>query len=129
MDPTFNTVSSQKIQNWIGVIGANFAEFLISIFGLTAYLFPALIVLIAWNVFRRNRLQISLRQVLGYFFFIGSVSSFAALFGFHGGILGVFSKQFFFGLLGKIGATVLLLAFLTVAIILITSFKLKTNKD
>ena len=129
MDPTFNTVSSQKIQNWIGGIGANFAEFLISIFGLTAYLFPALIVLIAWNVFRRNRLQISLRQVLGYFFFIGSVSSFAALFGFHGGILGVFSKQIFFSLLGTIGTTVLLLAFLTVAIILITSFKLKTNKD
>ena len=29
MDPTFNTASSQKVQNWIGVAGANFAEFLI----------------------------------------------------------------------------------------------------
>ena len=28
MDPTFNTESSQKVQNWIGVVGANFAEFL-----------------------------------------------------------------------------------------------------
>ena len=25
-DPTFNTASSQKVQNWIGVVGANVAE-------------------------------------------------------------------------------------------------------
>ncbi len=48
MDPTFNTASSQKVQNWIGVVGANFAEFLISIVGLTAYLLPALIVLMVF---------------------------------------------------------------------------------
>ena len=29
-DPTFNTASSQKVQNWIGVVGANFAEALFS---------------------------------------------------------------------------------------------------
>ena len=80
-------------------------------------------------IFRAKDLQLSLTQLFGYFLFIASASSLAALFGFQGGILGVFFKQIFFSLLGTIGTTVLLLAFLTVAIILITSFKLKTNKD
>jgi S-DNA-T family DNA segregation ATPase FtsK/SpoIIIE len=124
MDPTFNTVSSQKIQNWVGVVGANFAEFLVSIVGLTAYLLPALIVLMAWRVFRAKDLQLSLTQILGYFLFIASVSSLAALFGFQGGILGVFFQQLFFGLLGKIGTTILLSAFFLTSILLITSLSL-----
>src|SRR5215207_5447505 len=82
MDPTFNTASSQRVQNWIGVVGANFAEFLISIVGLTAYLLPALIVLMAWRVFRAKDLRLSLTQIFGYFLFVASVSSLAALFSF-----------------------------------------------
>ncbi len=124
MDPTFNTVSSQKVQNWIGVVGANFAEFLVSIVGLTAYLLPALIVLMAWRVFRAKDLQLSLTQILGYFLFVASVSSLAALFGFQGGILGVFFQQIFFSLLGKIGTTILLSAFFLTSILLITSLSL-----
>ncbi len=124
MDPTFNTVSSQKIQNWIGVVGANFAEFLISIVGLTAYLLPALIVLMAWRVFRAKDLQLSLTQLFGYFLFIASASSFAALFGFQGGILGVFFQKIFFGLLGMIGTTILLSVFIITSLLLITSLSL-----
>lgn len=124
MDPTFNTVSSQKVQNWIGVVGANFAEFLVSIVGLTAYLLPALIVLMAWRVFRAKDLQLSLTQLFGYFLFVASASSLAALFGFQGGILGVFFQQIFFSLLGKIGTTILLSAFLLTSILLITSLSL-----
>ncbi len=124
MDPTFNTVSSQKIQNWIGVVGANFAEFLISIVGLTAYLLPALIVLMAWRVFRAKNLQLSLTQLFGYFLFIASVSSLAALFNFQGGILGVFFYQFFFGLIGKIGTTILLSVFIITSLLLITRLSL-----
>ena len=124
MDPTFNTVSSQKIQNWIGVVGANFAEFLISIIGLTAYLLPALIVLMAWRIFRAKDLQLSLAQLFGYFLFIASVSSLAALFGFQGGILGVFFQKIFFSLIGKIGTTILLSVFIITSLLLITSLSL-----
>ncbi|HVE57137.1 MAG TPA: DNA translocase FtsK 4TM domain-containing protein [Pyrinomonadaceae bacterium] len=124
MDPTFNTVSSQKVQNWVGVVGANFAEFLVSIVGLTAYFLPALIVLMAWRVFRAKDLQLSLTQILGYFLFIVSVSSLAALFGFQGGISGVFFQQIFFSLLGKIGTTILLSAFFLTSLLLITSLSL-----
>jgi S-DNA-T family DNA segregation ATPase FtsK/SpoIIIE len=124
MDPTFNTVSSQKVQNWVGVVGANFAEFLVSIVGLTAYLLPALIVLMAWRVFRAKDLQLSLTQILGYFLFVVSVSSLAALFGFQGGILGVFFEQLFLSLIGKIGTTILLSAFFLTSVLLITSLSL-----
>jgi S-DNA-T family DNA segregation ATPase FtsK/SpoIIIE len=126
MDPTFNTASSQKVQNWIGVVGANFAEFLVSIVGLTAYLLPALIVLMAWRVFRAKDLKLSLVQILGYFLFVASVSSLAALFNFQGGILGVFFQKIFFALLGKIGTTILLLALTAISALLITSLSLSS---
>ena len=124
MDPTFNTVSSQKIQNWIGVVGANFAEFLISIVGITAYLLPALVVLMAWRVFRAKDLQLSLAQIFGYLLFITAISSLAALFGFQGGILGVFFEKIFVGLIGTIGTTILLLVFAVTSLLLITSLSL-----
>ncbi|HEY8561672.1 MAG TPA: DNA translocase FtsK [Pyrinomonadaceae bacterium] len=126
MDPTFNTASSQKVQNWIGVAGANFAEFLISVVGLTAYLLPALVVLMGWRVFRAKDLQLSLMQAVGYFMFVASVSSLAALFGFQGGILGAFFYKIFYGLLGNIGAAVLLLALTAVSGLLITSLSLSS---
>src|SRR5262245_20690393 len=56
-DPTFNTASSQKVQNWIGVVGANVAEALFSAVGLVAYIFPALLALIAWRVFQAENLK------------------------------------------------------------------------
>lgn len=124
MDPTFNTVSSQKVQNWIGVVGANFADLLIQTVGLTAYLLPALIVLMAWRVFRAKDLQLSLTQIFGYLLFVTAVSSLASLFNFQGGILGVFFKQIFFSLLGTIGTTILLLVFTITSILLITSLSL-----
>lgn len=126
MDPTFNTASSQKVRNWIGVAGANFAEFLISIVGLTAYLLPALIVLMAWRVFRAKDLRLSLVQIFGYFLFIASVSSLAALFSFQGGILGAFFYKIFFSLLGKIGTTILLFALTAISVLLITSLSLSS---
>jgi S-DNA-T family DNA segregation ATPase FtsK/SpoIIIE len=126
MDPTFNTESSQKVKNWIGVAGANFAEFLISIVGLTAYLLPALIVLMAWRVFRAKDLRLSLTQIFGYFLFVASVSSLAALFNFQGGMLGAFFEKIFFSLLGNIGTTILLLALTAVSTLLITSLSLSS---
>jgi S-DNA-T family DNA segregation ATPase FtsK/SpoIIIE len=124
MDPTFNTASSQKVKNWVGVAGANFAELLISIIGITAHLLPALILLMAWRVFRARDLRLSLTQLLGYLLFVVSFSSLAALLGFQGGILGVFFEQIFLGLLGKIGTGILLSAFVAASLLLITNLSL-----
>jgi DNA segregation ATPase FtsK/SpoIIIE, S-DNA-T family len=128
MDPTFNTASSQKVQNWIGVIGANFADLLIQAIGLTSYLLPALVVLMAWRVFRAKDLQLSLTQILGYFLFVTAVSSLAAMFNFQirGGIWGAFFYRIFFSLLGNIGTTILLLSLTAISILLITSLSLSS---
>jgi S-DNA-T family DNA segregation ATPase FtsK/SpoIIIE len=120
-DPSFNTASSQKTQNWIGPVGANFAALLTSVVGLTAYFFPVLLVLIAWRFFRFKHLPFSFSRFLGYVLFVVAVSSLATLFGFYGGILGAFFAQNFSWLLSKIGAVILLTTILAAAILLITN--------
>ena len=57
-DPSVITASSQKIQNWIGVLGANISAILISAIGWTAYLLPPLLILVAWRVFKSENLAI-----------------------------------------------------------------------
>ena len=123
-DPTFNTSSTQKTQNWIGVVGANFAEALMSAVGVISYLLPGLIALMAWRVFRSQDLRLSVGHAIGYVVFVAALSSLATMFGFHGGIIGVFFQQMFFGLLGKIGTIVLLFAVAIAALILITNLSL-----
>ncbi|MBK7706825.1 MAG: DNA translocase FtsK 4TM domain-containing protein, partial [Acidobacteria bacterium] len=123
-DPTFNTSSTQKTQNWIGVVGANFAEALMSAVGVISYLLPGLVALMAWRVFRSQDLRVSVGHVIGYVVFVAALSSLAAMFGFHGGVVGVFFQQMFFGLLGKIGTIVLLFAVAVAALILITNLSL-----
>lgn len=124
-DPTFNTASSQKTQNWIGVVGANFAEILMSLIGSTAYLLPFLMLLMVWHIFRAKDLRISLAQVFSYLLLVVSLASLSKLLGFHGGIIGAFFFDFIFvALLGNIGSAVLLSAFILASFLLITNFSL-----
>src|SRR4029453_1816100 len=87
-DPTFNTASSQKVQNWIGVVGANLAEALFSAVGIVAYIFPGLLALIAWRVFQSESLRPRLSQIIGFSLIVASVSALASMIGWHGGMLG-----------------------------------------
>ena len=79
------------------------------------------------RVFRAKYLQLSLSQIFGYVLFVATVSSLAALFNFQGGILGIFTEKIFVRFLGTIGTTILLLAFLTTALLLTTSNRTKTE--
>ncbi|MGH9946126.1 MAG: DNA translocase FtsK [Pyrinomonadaceae bacterium] len=119
-DPTFNSVSSQKVKNWIGVVGANFAEFLVSVSGVTAYLFPALLGLIGWRVFQSESLKPTISRVIGYLLFILSLSSLAHIIGWHGGVTGAFFANGSVALLSTVGAAILLAATLAASIVLIT---------
>jgi S-DNA-T family DNA segregation ATPase FtsK/SpoIIIE len=120
-DPTFNTASSQKVQNWIGRVGANFAEVLLSLVGITAYLFPALMGLIAWRVFKSESLRPRPSRVVGYTLFVASVAGLASLVGWHGGLLGAMYSEAAIYLLSKIGAGILLFTTLIVSTLLITN--------
>ncbi len=123
-DPTFNTASSQKVQNWIGVVGANLAEVLFSAVGIVAYIFPALLALIAWRVFQSESLRPRVSQMIGFSLFVASISALCSLIGWHGGILGALLTTYSIRLLSTVGATVLLLALATTSILLITNFTL-----
>ncbi|MEO8574777.1 MAG: DNA translocase FtsK 4TM domain-containing protein, partial [Pyrinomonadaceae bacterium] len=123
-DPTFNTASSQKVQNWIGVVGANFAEALFSAVGLVAYIFPALLALIAWRVFQSESLRPRVSQIIGFSLFVASVAAISSLIGWHGGMLGALITTYTVRLLSTVGATVLLFALATTSVLLITNFTL-----
>jgi S-DNA-T family DNA segregation ATPase FtsK/SpoIIIE len=123
-DPTFNTASSQKVQNWIGVVGANLAEALFSAVGIVAYIFPALLALIAWRVFQSVGLRPRVSQIIGFSLFVASASALSSLIGWHGGMLGALLTTYSVRLLSTVGATVLLLALATTSVLLITNFTL-----
>ena len=120
-DPTFNTASSQRVQNWIGVVGANFAELLLSIVGITAYLLPGLLALIAWRVFQSESLRPRISRVIGFVLFIIATSGLANLIGWHGGIVGAFFSHYSVYLLSKIGAGIFLSTLFVASVLLITN--------
>ena len=123
-DWNFNTASAQKTQNWIGVVGAVIADLLFQIIGLTAYLIPLLLSLVAWSVFRTKSLVPSVSRVIGYLLFIVSASSLIAMFGWRGGLFGAFFEQNLAWLLGAIGAGILLTAICLASLIIITELSL-----
>lgn len=120
-DPTFNTVSSQKVQNWIGPVGANFAELLFSAAGVIAYLFPALLALIAWRIFQSESLRPSISRIIGFSLFVASASGLVGLAGWRGGMVGAAVARVSAHLLSTLGATILLVALFTTAVLLLTN--------
>ena len=124
-DPTIITASPFKTQNWIGVIGANAVDILFSVIGLTAYLLPAMLVLIGWRVFRAENLYLPPGRVVGFSLLIVSISgllSYSFTEGFRGGMVGAAFLKLFLPFLGSIGTLILLFTFLLAAILLITNF-------
>ncbi|HXG83530.1 MAG TPA: DNA translocase FtsK [Pyrinomonadaceae bacterium] len=121
-DPSINTSSGQKTQNWVGVFGSNIADVLFNTVGLSAYFLPPLLALVAWRSFRAAELSLSIARVAGYFLFVASFSSLAALLGLSGGLLGVFFARTLASLLGGIGAGILLAMFLAMSLLTITNF-------
>ncbi len=120
-DPTFNTASSQKVQNWIGVVGANFAELLMTIVGVTAYLLPALLALVAWRVFRSESLRPRVSRAIGFVLFVAAISGLASLIGWQGGLVGGLFSYYSVYLLSKIGAGILMMTVLVASTLVITN--------
>jgi DNA segregation ATPase FtsK/SpoIIIE, S-DNA-T family len=120
-DPSLNTSSALKTQNWIGVVGAVLSDLLFQAIGTTAYFLPFLLGLIAWRIFRSESLYAPLSRIVGYFLFVFSASGLLSLIGLRGGVLGVSLTQFFSYLIGTLGAGILLTALFLTAVLLITN--------
>ncbi|MER3431153.1 MAG: cell division protein FtsK [Blastocatellia bacterium] len=110
-------------KNWIGVIGANIAALLVSAIGWTAYLVPALIVLIAWRVYRSVGFAISKFRATGYLLFLVSLSGIAYLIDpRYGGLIGGIFPFLSVKLIGLTGTVIVLTAFFVSGLLLITNF-------
>ncbi|HQU82938.1 MAG TPA: DNA translocase FtsK 4TM domain-containing protein, partial [Pyrinomonadaceae bacterium] len=94
-DWSFNTSTSQKTQNLIGVFGAVISDLMFQAIGISAYIFPVLILLIAWRILRSETLSPSFGRILGILLFIVAASGLTSLFDFGGGIVGAVFAKFF----------------------------------
>ncbi|MCF6251421.1 MAG: DNA translocase FtsK 4TM domain-containing protein [Methylococcaceae bacterium] len=115
--------SMQTISNACGVVGAWISDFVLSIFGIMAYLFPAMILWHGYLVYTRTKMQTGkFILVIRWTGFIATVISGSAIFYLHimrlkvelpgstGGVLGQEIGDSLLIILGNSGATLLLLA-------------------
>jgi serine/threonine protein kinase len=121
-DWSLNTSSSQRTQNWIGVVGSVTADLLLQILGLSSYIFLALLGLIAWRVFTAQTLSSLFSKIDGFLLFVVSTSSFISLFNWQGGIIGAFFSTVFVYLLSPIGAGILLFTLFVLSILMLFDF-------
>jgi S-DNA-T family DNA segregation ATPase FtsK/SpoIIIE len=122
-DPSMFTSApaGQKAQNWIGPIGANFAALLFNLIGIAAYVFPLLLVLFAWRIFRGENLRPPTSRLIGFFLLLLSSAALLWMVGSQQGVINKFWYEILAGLLGKIGTGIFLLGSLVVSTILLTN--------
>ena len=109
-----------------GLVGAYLADVLLQGLGLTAYLLPVILALLAFRLFRREPRRLGLLKVLGYGMLVWGLALLVSLV--HevdlaresGGVLGGFSREFLTELFGYAG-TCAITAFLLLAAAMLMS--------
>jgi len=107
-DPSLNTASARPAwkptHNWIGMVGAYFADFALQVFGITVFIIPVFMVILGVRWWRSRAVDSWLAKALGC----------AALFTFVSGLMGLFSWHWRWmhavpieGLFGRVVADVL----------------------
>ena len=115
--------ATSPTRNWIGVVGANVAALFFMLIGWTAYLVPAMIAFIAWRVYQAAQLRLRPSRSIGYVLFLLSISGLLYMLQPpYGGVLGGAFPYLSAKLIGTTGTAIVLLAFFTVAVLLITNF-------
>jgi S-DNA-T family DNA segregation ATPase FtsK/SpoIIIE len=100
-DTSWNTSSQTHSANLVGRVGAHIADLGLQLFGLSAFVFPAVLVLLAWKWVRSENIESPLIKVLGWVLFLASMS----------GLLGLIPEvRFFSGAIPAGGLTGTLLA-------------------
>src|SRR5215467_6647226 len=54
--------ANNKTQNWIGPVGAYISDLLIQVIGVSAYVFPVLVVVTAWRIYQSEAIRPSVRR-------------------------------------------------------------------
>lgn len=117
------TGNGTSTKNLVGTLGANIASVLFNTLGWTAYLFPLLIALVAWRVYRADTLMPRPFRVAGFVGFVLSLAGLTSLFGGYGAIVGngVVAALAF---IGSVGTGILLTAIFISSLLLITNVTL-----
>lgn len=141
-DPSWSQAGFQgRIYNWVGPIGAWFADVLFFSFGRFAYVLPFLIAFIGWFLFQTSKkldeidyLTVGLRIIGSILFLIGISGllsiNFDDIFHFSaGGMMGDIVSSSLIPHFSLVGTTLLLLCFLITGITLLTGISLLTIVD
>jgi S-DNA-T family DNA segregation ATPase FtsK/SpoIIIE len=142
-DPGFSrTGDGDAVRNQIGAAGAWFADVSYSLFGLPAFLFPAMVLVTGWVIFvQRDRPEPLDRALLGTRFagFLVTLATSCGLATLHfdgaampqsaGGAFGQVVGLSLAGALGDVGGTLLLLAWWLAAVSLFTGVSWLTVMD
>ena len=126
-DRSFNTPSgSLQTQNWGGIVGAYLADLLLQGLGLSAYLLAIFLFAVSYNLFRESYQGIQLTKSGGYALFLWSVAVFTSLLretevgSAAGGIVGDLSKDFLISFFSRVGAYLIVLSALLLAVMSVT---------
>jgi S-DNA-T family DNA segregation ATPase FtsK/SpoIIIE len=123
----WGTGNSSPTHNWIGSVGAYISAFLFNAaIGWTAYVVPLLIGIIAWRIYRADPLLPKPLRILGFVFFVLTLSGLLSLvFGdLAGATVGTAVEKGISYYLGGIGAGILLFAVFFCSVLLVTNFTL-----
>ncbi|MEO6392882.1 MAG: DNA translocase FtsK [Pyrinomonadaceae bacterium] len=130
-DSSWNAASPAATRNLIGTVGSNVASTLLQAFGLAAYLFPLLILLVAWRRFRVRRIQAPLWRIAGLALLVVCASATLALLSVRpifdgsvkpGGMLGSLISSVLSSGLNTVGASILLATVAAIGLLLATNF-------
>ncbi len=138
-DPSFtHYVSGEvKIHNLAGIIGAHVADCMFLVLGVTAFLFPLGLVVMAINLFTGRTRRVDPYKIIGFLGMLFSVAAFISLRVpslevFHaeaGGILGRLSSEALQLYLNSTGTTILLLVIFLISIIVTFDITLRSMAE
>ena len=131
-DASWNTAAAQtRPHNLVGPLGARFADLGVQTFGLAAYAFPILLLLLAWKWVRSEALESPSVRALGASLFMLSLATLASvvpgwrIFGGAvpaGGLAGTLLAEYLESVLNVAGTVVLTLTCLVLSLYLFSTF-------
>jgi S-DNA-T family DNA segregation ATPase FtsK/SpoIIIE len=133
-DPSWNTAAgAARPRNLVGYVGSHVADLSFQAFGLAAFVFPLLLLLLAWKWIRSEAIESVVIKAAGSILLLLSICTGLALapdWRFFpdaipaGGLVGMVIADYFRGAMNITGAAVLAVTSLIVSIYLISSFTL-----
>ncbi|MCP4135310.1 MAG: DNA translocase FtsK [bacterium] len=121
----------QSVNNIMGPLGALFSHLLRSAFGISAYIFAAMIGLVGWTIMKKGTIVHIMEKIFSLFFICISVSALISLISsqeymLSGGFTGLYIHKFFMSILGKVGAFLVIIILNLVGLILVGLVSLST---